>query len=117
MRRSTLAQSSQSPVWTWPVDLSSYDRTPSLSSDECTALALWLSQREREQGTRIPRQVKDTLHRLLCPLVAVLEVTGADAAIRRGTTRLHIQWMARRQSTFWAWSSDEWIEILAAEGS
>jgi integrase len=104
-------------MWAWPVDTKGYDRTPSLNCGELAALDSWVSQREREHGSHIPQRVKATLHRLVCPLSDVLDVTGADTAIRRGTIRFLVHAMLRRQTTFWAWSSDEWVETLIAKGS
>jgi hypothetical protein len=98
----SLASSNQNPLWAWPIDPGGYDRTPSLSSKELTALDIWISQREREHGSHIPQHVRVTLHRLVCPLSDVLTVTGADGAIRRGTVRFFLHWMLSRQSTFWA---------------
>ncbi len=63
-----ILQSAPCPLWSWPVDIMSYDRTSWLSDEEQTALDSWIICQEREQGGRIPQHVKQTLHRLLLPI-------------------------------------------------
>jgi len=93
----------------------SYDRTSWLSDEEQTALDSWIICQEREQGGRIPQHVKQTLHRLLLPISDVLNLTEIDESSRRGTIRLIALGMQQRKTAFWAWSSEEWIEMLAAK--
>lgn len=117
MRRSSAVSVEPAVAWAWPVDRGSYDCTPSLSTNEQAALELWISGAQRDHGSRIPQQVREPLRRLVCPLSDVLSVTGAEGATRRGTLRFMVYWMLHRQTTFWAWSSEEWIELLAAKPS
>ncbi len=116
MRHST-AVPTISTSWAWPVERRHYDCTPSLSQQELSSLWLWVSREEREHGGGIPQHVRATLHRLVCPLSDVLSVTGANGSVVRGTIRFILHWMLHRQTAFWAWSSEEWIELLAAKAS
>lgn len=104
-----------SPIWEWPVDIMSYDRTPWLTNEEQVALECWIVSREREQSGRIPHHLKKTLHRLLLPLSDVLDSTPIDESSRRGAIRLIVLGMHQRKTAFWAWSSEEWIEMLSTK--
>ena len=115
MKHSTAVLANSTPLWTWPVERRHYDCTPSLSKQEMIALELWISREEREHGGGVPQHVRATLHRLIRPLSDVLNVTGASGSVGRGTVRFMLYWMLHRQTAFWAWSSEEWIELLAAK--
>jgi hypothetical protein len=107
MNHHALAQVVSSPIWEWPVDIMSYDRTPWLTNEEQVALESWIVSREREQSGRIPHHLKKTLHRLLLPLSDVLDSTPIDESSRRGAIRLIVLGMHQRKTAFWAWSSEE----------
>src|SRR5690242_15966393 len=97
--------------WRWLIDLRAYQRHRSLSASEREALAL-LNERFRAGQKAWPEPVRAALARLLRPLYDVLEVTGACKAARNSAVHLTVEEMHRRQTTFWAWSEDEWLEVL-----
>jgi len=115
MKQHALVQVASSSVWEWPVDIMSYDRTPWLSGEEQVALESWIVSRERELGGRIPQHVKQTLQRLLLPISDVLDRTPIGESSRRGTIRLIALGMHQRHTAFWAWSAEEWIELLSVK--
>jgi hypothetical protein len=115
MNQRAFVQIASSSKWEWPVDIMRYDHSPWLSSEEQGALESWIMYRAREQGGRIPQELKQTLHRLLLPLSDVLDSTPIDESSRRGTLRLIALGMHQRKTAFWAWSSEEWIEMLSTK--
>src|SRR5207302_298885 len=96
MKQHALAQVTSASLWEWPVDIMSYDRTPWLSNEEHVALGSWIVSREREQGGRIPKHLKQTLHRLLLPIADVLDSTPIDESSRRGAIRFIVLGMHQR---------------------
>src|SRR2546427_55506 len=78
------------PAWPWPIDLTRYDRTPTLAPPEAEALSA-LAEHVREwRRPRARRGVWRVLHRLVSPLAdvrAALSTPGphqrhsADAAV------------------------------------
>src|SRR2546421_2415586 len=86
-----------------------------MRGEEQGALESLIISREREQGGRIPQRLKHTLHRLLLPISDVLDRTQIDESSRRGTTRLLALGMHQRKTAFWAWSSEEWVEMLSTK--
>lgn len=97
--------------WRWLIDLRAYQRHRSLSASEREALAL-LNERFRAGQKAWPETVRAALAYLLRPLYDVLEVTGACKAARNSAVHLTVEEMHRRQTTFWAWTEGEWLEVL-----
>lgn len=97
--------------WRWLVDLQAYHRHPSLAPAERDALTL-LNDRFRVGAKAWPEPTRTILARLLQPLYDVLNVTNACKAARNSAVHLLIEEMHERQTTFWAWSEDEWLEVL-----
>jgi integrase len=97
--------------WRWLVDLRDYRRRTSLSAAEAEALAL-LNERFRLGLKAWPELARAALARLLQPLYDVLAITGACRAPRNSAIHLMVEEMHQRQTTFWAWAEDEWLEVL-----
>ncbi len=97
----------QHKTWQWPFDLTQYDRNPVLSETESAELnrQFWLRHQVRSQN-------KTVLHRLVQPIDDVLTFLNASDNIRRDTIRFMIIAIHRRGTPFWAWSVEEWVEIL-----
>src|SRR5437667_665856 len=100
--------------WQWPLDLASYDRAPLLSHAEQQALDQFVVLSEHVIPSPSQRLAlsEDALSRLLCPMRAVLTVTGADVRAGNLAVWFLLRQMHRRRAAFWAWSTTEWIEIL-----
>lgn len=114
MKQERLQEENTPKIWEWPVDLTTYERTPELRSSERAELERFIPHGE-------PRYVRYVrwfgepslaLERLLRPLQDVLNVTRADKRVRRDTICTFLLEMDSRASAFWAWSHDEWVEIL-----
>jgi Phage integrase family len=114
MKQERLQEQIIPKTWEWPVDLTTYERTPGLRSSERAELERFIPHGE-------PRYVRDVrwfgesspaLERLLRPLQDALNVTRADKRVRRDTICTFLLEMDSRASAFWAWTHDEWVEIL-----
>lgn len=102
--------------WTWPLTLTVYDRTPTLSATEVDVL-LALGDDVRRWRDETRRFVP--LLRLLQPLVnarAALEAQtkhgrlAADAAV---ATLLHH--CRRTGCSYWGWTLAQWVEVLGTD--
>lgn len=100
--------------WIWPVDLSTYDQNPDLTSTELGELHR-LGQ-QFQAGYRLhPHQYQGLLPRLLRPLHDALDVTQPCLTTRTSVIKLLIEQMQQRGTAYWAWTPQEWIEILCSD--
>lgn len=99
--------------WQWPISVTGYDRSGSLSPAECRVLAQDLAEALRR--TRATRAVLASLHgieRLCRPLDDALTVIDGN---RRYDDR--VKFMILKQcgllgSAYWAWDDDTWCRLL-----
>ncbi len=103
--------SSEKIDWCWPINLSSYDRSPGLTKEEWSALNT-LFELRKNRNPHTPPSIKLALSRLMQPMNDVLDFTEARDHDRRGLNRLLLCIMYRRQSSYWAWAQDDWLEII-----
>lgn len=93
------------------------DRSSELSEREHEALDVLeglFAHRHRQK----PKYVRDNLQRLLSPLEAALDHMLAASAPRNSGIRVMTQELIRRRRAYWAWSQDEWQDVLApSEGA
>jgi integrase len=94
--------------WTWPIDVSRYDRNADLSAVERAMLDRLAY---RTQGLW-PRRAYTELDRLLRPLHDAMDAVGLEGAARRSALRPMVVAMARTGRPFWGWSDDDWREVL-----
>ncbi len=94
--------------WTWPVDLARYDRSPDLSEAERAELKRVM----RRKPFHLDPSTKERLHRLLQPIQDVFMVIHQNPTICSETVRVLVIEMDRRGKTFWAWSEQEWLDII-----
>ena len=94
--------------WHWPVDITRYDRSSDLGADERAELKRVM----RETPFQLRPATKERLHRLLVPLQDVFTVTHLSPNTCHETARVMLIEMSRRGKTFWAWSQEEWMEII-----
>lgn len=103
--------------WRWPVNLAAYNQRPGLTHSERADLAALV--RHCEAGRAIST-VHDypSLRRLVAPLSDALTLICARdtrpqdahwAVLRILTHEMH-----QRQSAFWAWTEEDWIDLLGA---
>lgn len=94
-------------TWSWPLNLETYDRSPSLKKEEQTELARLVARRVQLQA---PSKAK--LVRLLRPLNDAFDYFQTQAKSRQLTIRLLDREMYRRGKAFWGWSLEEWCESI-----
>lgn len=100
-------------TWTWPLRLDCYDRTSSLSVSEREALSTLVQRHSPRRRGTWPIAVETALHRLLWPLQETLDYLDIPRNKHGVVMRVLIVEMQRRQTSFWAWSDDEWVETIA----
>jgi integrase len=111
MSQSSSFPSSPDTPWCWPITLDLYDCTALLSEGERIELA------RRLAVAHIPlrRNTWGGLQRLLQPLYDVLVQIGEPRPIRSDVIRVMATEMHRRGTPFWAWSIEDWREILGPD--
>ena len=100
------------PRWHWPLPLEPYDRTADLKLCEQETLERLFTCSDKVLLIRKNSQTDRALDRLLCPIndaLAYLKVHETSLCRARRLLLLEIQ---RRRKTFWAWTIEEWCEII-----
>jgi len=103
------------PSWQWPIDLTHYDRTPTLTATEDAALTVlgWEIRRgrchdpHRSEWTAIKRLLRpldDARRSLYVPDDRYHYRSSLDAVA------LILHGCATTQQAFWAWSPENWID-------
>lgn len=93
------------PEWSWPLDVTKYDRRPFLTRRECAALASF--------NVRATLFLRDGLERLLVPIGDVCEHTGLlHQKWFHVVRKAMLLWMRDLRKPFWAWTADEWVRVL-----
>ena len=102
------------------IDLQGYDRTHSLLESELHHMQLLVAW--AQQGNKgWHKEARPALQRLLQPLEDALDHLGAVNTIKRKYTIrttvicLLIRAMVRHEESFWAFSSDAWLELLGTD--
>ncbi len=104
-------EQTSSSSWTWPVDLSAYDRTATLSAEEYLALAERVRRSDGGQAC-FSVHMPPVLTRLTRPLYDVLDLTKAIPQVRREVVHLFLREMYFRQKAIWGWTQDDWIDLF-----
>ena len=94
--------------------LDTYDRALQLSQLEKEVVRLWSAQPNRRAH---PKKKHPDLVRLIQPLQAALTCYGVELTTQSTVCTIIIHEMHRRQTTFWAWGSPEWLELLGRTAS
>ena len=92
----------------WPLAVEHYDRSPELRQEERDELTRLFEQSHDQIRSATKRRLK----RLVDPLEDVLRLTRAPSNASSATIRIVCIEMHQRQTTFWAWSIDEWFALL-----
>jgi len=103
---SVVAVSSATPAIA--IYASVYDRNPRLSRQEKQA---FLNVLKPNGAFSMPRKIK-AFARLVQPLKAVFKIADLQETSRARAVYTIFHAMAKRRTSFWAWSSDEWVEIV-----
>ena len=109
--RKELPKKADDGPWVWPVNLTQYDRSASLTAVEQDMLARY---KEAYRFYRYGRTMDfgPTLDRLVRPLNDVFDYTGIKTQLRRYVLLFFLREMAERNSSFWGWTTEEWIEAI-----
>lgn len=108
------------PTWTWPLDVARYDRAADLSQAEREHMGR-LVARFAAGGRGWHKAARPALERLLRPLHDTLDHLGATTTEKRNYTVrttvvcLLIRAMHRHGRSFWAFSSEDWHEMLGGD--
>ena len=94
-----------SQAWCWPIDLTRYDRSLTFTQQELQDLD------EVVHRPRFPLTLPLTLTQVLQPVATVLAMS-ASARMRCHAKKVLLIEMHQRQRPFWAWTREEWTEIL-----
>ena len=94
-----------SESWQWPIDLTRYDRSLTFTQQELQDLD------EVVHRQRFPLTLPPTLMRILQSVTTVLEMS-TSVSMRCHAKKVLLIEMHRRQRPFWAWTREEWTEIL-----
>lgn len=96
----------------WPPDLTIYDRRPQLTKEEIEVITEALSQRHAGNKRWLLRN-STPLKRLLRPIDDLLAYVGAWQRVYFTNIKSHLMGeMLRRGSSYWAWSSSDWVEVI-----
>jgi hypothetical protein len=97
-------------VLRWPIDVSRYDRNPLLDPGERAELAVMTQHLTARNRHGVQRSAR-ILDRLIRPIEDVLALTKAPQWTRYDVVNLLVRQMHQRQSAFWDWSREIWIEV------
>jgi integrase len=102
--------------WSWPLDGNSYDRSGELSAAEADMLTRYA---EAYRFYRYGRTMDfgPILDRLVQPVNDALDYAGCKTGKRKYVLLFFLRETAERRRTFWAWTTDEWIDSMDRWGS
>ena len=107
------ANLSPTKPWVWPLDVTRYDRTPTLSQDEREALLLFVKS-PRDRALVVTRaEEAGRVARLISPLRDALAVMEGEERLKVHTVYLYLRLCARDDRSFWAWEYETWLKVLS----
>jgi integrase len=98
--------------WRWPVDLSLYDQSPTLSRREKEQIAYLATRHVGSGAGPWPEDCKAALMRLIQPVRDVLNRATKDVHFRYHAIRALLKEMHRRGRSYWSWSDEEWLATV-----
>ncbi len=111
MTIAALLQPMPAPHWHWPIGIDQYNRTPELQPAERIALSAFVERFERHSANW-SRGRHDTLTRLIQPIDDACSVLQVPDAVRSIVRAVLLREMARRDSSLWAWTDDDWRALV-----
>lgn len=99
------------PEWSWPIDVTRYDRSIPLTSVESAVLSAYVENYAAATHEK-PPEFSPALQRLIRPLKDVLAYTALRTSHCEFVVLFLLREMARRGRNFWGWSEEEWIETI-----
>jgi integrase len=101
------------PRWPWPLQLDTYDRSPTLSKTERETLAWLFAPSEHAHPLRRHSHAAHALERLLHPIEDALAYLHAHENGACRARRVLLLEMDHRATAFWGWTLEAWCETLA----
>ena len=100
--------------WAWPLDVTRYDQTPTLSQQEQEALTRFV-HKPRDRAVVVAEALRQgTLARLIQPLrdaFAVME--GGEERLKTHSIYLLLRVCAHDGRPFWIWEHAMWVKVLS----
>lgn len=95
-----------------PVNIERYDRNPFLTDTEQRELRGLIHRIEHKERNDWVALREGPLYRLLRPILDVLNTTEVTGKAHHETVSFLLRQMHFRQTTFWAWTLEDWLSIL-----
>ncbi len=99
--------------WQWPLDVTRYDRTTTLSEPELRALACFGGEPQDRADLSMPTDTHLVLARLIAPLRDAVAVVEGEERMKIHSIRFLLSMCEREGRPFWAWEKDTWMKALA----
>ena len=112
MRAIKATSQQRASEWHWPIDIELYDRNPALTHLEKQELAYLITRHSGSSAGPWKQRSRAGLKRLIDPLHDACNLMLIDSHRQCHATRVLIKEMYRRETSFWAWSDDEWVETI-----
>jgi len=106
-----LPLSQTSSAQRWPIPLERYDRCATLSLEEQKLFAQ-LAQREKTSPVPLTMKALASVARLSHPLQELLALLRINKQLHTIIIKVLFLAMQQHGTSFWAWSSDEWKELI-----
>ena len=102
----------QQERWSWPLDLSRYDRTPLLTLSEQEALVPFTWPRRDRAVIVAQASEQGKLARLMQPLSDAFAAMEGEEQLKIYSAHLLLRMCARLERPFWAWEQATWVRVL-----
>ena len=107
MKAAKKAFESKQNKWQFPIDTGKYNRSPYLTKSEKEEIKLLVAKTSSWRSNS-----RKIMERLLLPLNDALDIINPSKTSRPTTIRIILKEMNKRQTAFWNWKEEEWIEIV-----
>ena len=107
---------SQLSGWTFPIDVTHYDRQPELSATERLALVQALRHCHGRRKRQLPHDAEQKLTRLTLPLHDILsQLLSIQTDCCTFSMQLILSSMKEYALPYWAWSDEQWVSLLTVD--
>jgi len=99
--------------WTFPIDVTRYDRQPELSETERLALVQALRHCLGRRKRQLPHDSEQQLGRLLLPFHDILsQIFSLQTDCCTFSIQIMLSGMHEYALPYWAWSEEQWVSLL-----
>lgn len=103
-------------AWSWPLDVTSYDRKGDLTAAELSMLENVIGQYSGGK-TFWPPESWEVLERLVRPINDVNRVMRLRNRDCGGIRNYILRETYRLRKTFWAWTKDDWVDVIGVNAT